>query len=203
MIGPLLAHGFFGLQGALVMAFVVGISFGFILERVGFSSARKLVSVFYLRDMAVLKTIFIAIVTAMLGLIYLHRLGLLQWDQVNIEPTYLWPQIAGGILFGVGFVLGGYCPGTCIVAAVSGKLDALAFIAGALAGIGLFGAGYPVLQRFYLSGSLGVKTLPAVLHIPEGIMALLVVLMALGAFWGSEKVEALFAPKAVKEGAPQ
>lgn len=195
-MGPLFAQGLFGLQWALILAFPVGILFGFFLERAGFASARKLTAVFYLTDMAVLKAIFTAIITAMLGLMYLRHLGLIRWSEVNIEPTFIWPQIMGGLLFGVGFVLGGYCPGTCVVAAVSGKLDAIAFIAGIIFGLGIFAVGYPVFQHFYLSGSMGVRTLPTALHLRHGILAFIVVAAAIAAFWGAEKLETRFARKA-------
>jgi uncharacterized membrane protein YedE/YeeE len=103
-------------------------------------------------------------------------------SQINLLPTFLWPQIVGGLLFGVGFVVGGYCPGTALVAAGSGKKDALMFMGGILVGIILWSFAYPLLKGFYLSGSLGQLTLPQWLHLSPGVVALLVALMAIGAF---------------------
>ena len=94
---------------------MIGIGFGFFLERAGFGSARKLTDQFYFKDMAVFRVMFTAIVTAMLGLFYLAACGWVDLSLVYIQPTYLWPQIVGGLLLGVGFVVGGYCPGTSLV----------------------------------------------------------------------------------------
>ena len=77
MMAPFYKLGAFGDEAALLIAFVVGIGFGFFLERAGFGSARKLVAQFYLRDLAVFKVMFSAIVTAMLGLTYLAWTGYL------------------------------------------------------------------------------------------------------------------------------
>ncbi len=107
---------------------MIGIGFGFFLEQAGFGSARKLTNQFYFKDMAVFRVMFTAIVTAMLGLFYLSALGWVDLSLVYISPTYLWPQIVGGLLLGVGFIVGGYCPGTSMVAVATGKLDALVFV---------------------------------------------------------------------------
>src|SRR6266568_3601430 len=107
----------------LGVAVVVGIAFGFVQERSGFGRAQKLVGQFYGYDMTVLKVMFTAIVTAMLGTVVLSGLGLLDLHAVEFNyPTYLWPMIVGGLILGVGFILSGYCPGTSFVAATSGKL---------------------------------------------------------------------------------
>ena len=92
--------------GLIALAF--GFSFGFILECAGFGNARKLAAQFYLYDMTVLKVMFTGIVVAMV-LIFIDR-GLLwlDFEQVFVNPTHLWPQIAGGLLLGVGFLIGGY-----------------------------------------------------------------------------------------------
>ena len=90
------------------MAFVVGIGFGFFLEKAGFGSARKLSAQFYFRDFAVLKVMFTAIVVAGLGFWWLVRLGLLDLNYTYINPTFYIPQIVGGLILGVGFVIGGY-----------------------------------------------------------------------------------------------
>ena len=113
-------------------AILSGFAFGFVLERAGFGSSRKLAAQFYLRDMTVLKVMFTAIVTAMLGLAVLRAVGVVDWEAVYVNPTNLGPQVVGGLIFGAGFAVGGYCPGTCIVAATTGKLDAFAFLGGTM-----------------------------------------------------------------------
>ncbi len=82
MSAPFFKYGLFGDEAGLVVAFLIGIGFGFALERAGFGSARKLVSQFYLDDMAVFKVMFTAVVTALLGLTYLAWLG----DSTRASP---------------------------------------------------------------------------------------------------------------------
>jgi hypothetical protein len=173
----------------LTLAVVLGFFFGFFLERAGFSSALKLTAQFYFKDFAVLKVMFTAIVVAMLGIAYLAMAGWLDMSQVFVPPTFVWPQIVGGLLLGAGFIVGGYCPGTSVAAAAVGKLDALFFIGGIFVGIFLFGAGVPHFAAFNDSGSLGALTLPVLLNVNTGLVVLAVVLIALGAFWAAEKSE--------------
>lgn len=192
MTAPLYKYGAFGDETSLVVAFAIGIGFGFFLERAGFGSARKLVSQFYLDDLAVFKVMFTAIVTAMLGVTYLAWMGLLDLSLVYVSPTYLWPQIAGGLALGAGFAIGGYCPGTSVAATATGRLDGLAYVAGLLAGTLVFAEAFPLLKGFYLSGDLGRLTLPDVFGLPYGLVVFGVVLMAVTGFWGAAWIERRF-----------
>ena len=90
-----------------VMLFLV-IGFGFWLERAGFGYSRKLALQFYFKDMTVLKVMFTAIITGMIGLLFLSLFGWIDLNLVYINPTFLWPQILGGIILGFGFIIGGY-----------------------------------------------------------------------------------------------
>ena len=199
MNAPFFKFGAFGDETSLVIAFAIGIGFGFFLERAGFGSARKLTSQFYLDDLAVFKVMFTAIVTAMLGIFYLSWLGIMDLSLVDLVPTHLGPQIVGGLVLGFGFVVGGYCPGTSLVAAVTGRIDGLVFVLGVMAGILGFGEAFPLLRRFYESGNLGTLTLPQAFHLPYGLVVLLVVLMALGGFLGAGWVERRFAPRPAED----
>jgi uncharacterized protein len=190
---PFYKYGAFGDEAALVVAFVIGIGFGYFLERAGFGSARKLVAQFYLRDLAVFKVMFSAIVTAMLGVTYLAWAGGLDLSLVYLSPTYLWPQIVGGLVLGAGFVVGGYCPGTSVAALATGRLDALAFVAGLAFGTLVFAEAFPWLEGFYLSGELGTRTVPDALGLPYGLVVFAVVLLAVAGFWGAGWVERQFA----------
>ena len=143
MNAPFFKFGLFGDSLSLVIAFLIGIGFGFFLERAGFGSARKLTAQFYLTDMAVFKVMFTAIVTAMLGVFYLGWIGFLDVSLVYITPTYLLPQIAGGLILGIGFAVGGYCPGTACVAVSTARIDAIVYLAGVIAGIFVFGEAFP------------------------------------------------------------
>ena len=197
MSAPFFKYGLFGDEAGLIVAFLVGVGFGFALERAGFGSARKLVSQFYLDDMAVFKVMFTAVVTAMLGLTYLAWLGVLDLSLVYLVPTY-WPaQVVGGLLVGVGFVVSGYCPGTSIVATATGKLDGLLVVLGFGAGTLGFAIAFPAVQGLYTAGSLGARTLPDVLGVPQGLLAFAVVLMAVGGFAGASWVEKRMAARSV------
>jgi uncharacterized membrane protein YedE/YeeE len=171
------------------VAIALGFLFGFFLERAGFSSAIRLTGQFYFRDWSVLKVMFGAIVVAMLGLGWLSLAGVLDMSAVYIPETYLWPQLAGGLLLGAGFVLGGYCPGTSVVAAATGKLDGLFFLAGIFAGIFLFGSAEPLLHDFNLSGARGALTLPQVFHTTAGVVAFGITAAALASFAVAELSE--------------
>lgn len=176
--------------GAFVLAsLALGFLFGFFLERAGFSSALRLTGQFYFRDWSVLKVMFGAIVAAALGLGWLSVLGVVDPGKLYVPDTYLWPQLAGGLLLGAGFIIGGYCPGTSLVAAVTGKLDALFFLAGIFAGILGFGLLEPHIEAFNFSGARGPLTLPQLLNLPAGVVAFLVALVAVGAFWAAERSE--------------
>jgi uncharacterized membrane protein YedE/YeeE len=196
MNAPFLKFGMFGDETSLVIAFVIGIAFGFALERAGFGSAKKLISQFYLNDLAVLKVMFTAIVTAMLGLTYLGWMGFLDLSLVYLVPTHVGPQVVGGLLLGFGFIVGGYCPGTSVAATATGKIDALVFLAGMFAGTLIFAEAFPLVKGFYESGSGAALTLPQALGLPYGVVVFAVVLMALGAFWGAGRLEQKFAVKA-------
>ena len=193
MTAPFFKYGLFGDEASLLVAFVIGIGFGFFLERAGFGSARKLVAQFYLTDLAVFKVMFTAIVTAMLGVTYLAWMGILDLSLVYLVPTYWVAQVVGGLLLGVGFVVGGYCPGTSVAAVATGKIDGLFYVLGIVAGTLTFAGLFPLLRGLYLAGSAGTRTLPGILHLPYGVVVFAVVLMALGGFYGAGLLETRFA----------
>jgi uncharacterized protein len=173
----------------VVIGIVLGFFFGFFLERAGFSSAKKLTDQFYFKDFAVLKVMFTAIIIAMLGIAYFSMLGWLSFGELYVPLTFIWPQLVGGLFLGAGFILGGYCPGTSVVAAAIGKIDGLLFAIGILIGIFGFGATLPHFERFNVSGALGALTIPQWLNVNTGIVAMAVTLIAIAAFWASEKSE--------------
>jgi len=189
MMAPFLKYGLFNDEVSLVVAFVIGIGFGFALERAGFGSARKLVSQFYLDDMAVFKVMFTAIVTAMLGVTYLSWMGVLDLSLVYLTPTYLVPQLVGGVVLGAGFVVAGYCPGTSIAAAATGRVDGLVAIAGVVFGTLVFAEAYPLVKPFMNSTAMGAQTIPGYFNLPYGLVVFGVVLMAIGGFAGAGWVE--------------
>ncbi|MEL7002047.1 MAG: YeeE/YedE thiosulfate transporter family protein [Bacteroidota bacterium] len=192
MNGPFYDYGWIGEEASLAFALVIGIAFGFFLERAGLGSAKKLSAQFYLKDLTVFKMMFTAIITAMLGVYWLNWAGFLHIEMIYLTPTYVWPQIIGGLVFGVGFIVGGYCPGTSCVASSTGSLDGLVNVVGLLIGILLFGELYPYLEEFYNASPLGHITMVEYFGLPAGIMVFLLVSIALAGFWASEKLEKRF-----------
>lgn len=166
----------------LVVALILGMGFGFVLEQAGFSSSRKLAGVFYGYDFTVLRVFFTAAVTAMSGVLLLGYYGMLDIKAIYVNPTWLWPAIVGGAIMGLGFVLGGYCPGTSICAMAIGKIDAAVFVLGGLAGVFLFGEFYPAYQKFNESSALGPLKVFDSLGISAGAFALILIVVAVGAF---------------------
>ena len=118
---------------------VIGFGFGYALEISGFGNSKKLAAQFYFKDLTVLKVMFTAIVVAMVLIFAASGLGLLDYNLVWVNPTYLWPGIVGGLIMGVGFIVGGFCPGTSLVAMATRKIDGLFFVLGGLFGIFVFG----------------------------------------------------------------
>lgn len=172
-----------------IVALGIGVAFGIALERAGLGNARKLSGQFLLRDFTVVKVMFSAIVTAMLGLYWLGRIGAIDPAFLYVPETHLAPQMAGGALFGFGFAFAGLCPGTSCVSAATGRGDGFAAVAGLFGGVLVTGLFFAPLQSFYESGGRGALTLPSLLHLPAGVVALFVVLAALGAFLAAAKLE--------------
>ena len=183
-------------QEGLVVATLIGVAFGFVLERAGFGRADKLAAQFYLRDMRVFKVMFAAIVTAMLGLMIASGIGLTSLREISegiASFTWVWPMLAGGLLLGIGFIVSGYCPGTSIVAMGSGNVDGLFTVVGVVTGTFIYSKLLlvPAIQRFHESGAKGSWFLYDLIEVPPQAIAALVAVMAILAFIGAEKVESL------------
>ena len=194
MNAPFFKFDYFNTDVSLIIAFVIGIAFGIALERAGFGRATILASQFYFTNMRVLKVMFTAIVTAMLGVFYLSVIGFLDLSLIYLTTTNALPMAIGGLVAGVGFVIGGYCPGTSMVAVATGKIDAVVYAFGMIFGIFVFGEMFPTIERFFNSNSMGSVTLPSFFNLSYGLVVFLVVIMALGAFaaaeWGEKKMAA-------------
>src|SRR5574339_416174 len=175
---------------------LIGFAFGFTLEMSGFGDSRKLAAQFYLTDMTVLKVMFTAIAVAMVLLFATVGLGVLNFGQVWVNPTYLSSGLLGGLIMGVGFIIGGFCPTTSLASASTGKIDGMFFMAGGFVGAFLFGETEKYFDNWYTnSGAFGRVTLDQVFNLPIGVVVLLVVLMALFMFWGAEQLERLIGKK--------
>jgi rhodanese-related sulfurtransferase/uncharacterized membrane protein YedE/YeeE len=174
---------------AFFLALLIGIGFGFALERAGFSSSRRLAGVFYFTDMAVLKVMFTALITAMLGLSYLVALGWVRLENIFLMPTIYGAEIVGGLLFGLGFVMGGWCPGTAVAGLAAGRMDALVFLLGAIGGSVLFNELFPVIGPLMTAGDRGVQMVYDNLGMSRKAFALVFTLVAVAAFWLAEWAE--------------
>ncbi|MCS6994768.1 MAG: YeeE/YedE thiosulfate transporter family protein [Anaerolineales bacterium] len=175
---------------------LIGFAFGFVLEMSGFGNSRKLAAQFYFKDLTVLKVMFTAVITAMTLLFLAVGLGILDYSQVWVNPTYLWPGILGGLIMGVGFIIGGFCPTTSLASASTGKIDGMFFMLGGFVGAFLFGE----TERFFTYWHNNVSyygrvTLMDVFGLPAGVIVLMVVLMALFMFWGAEQLERIIGKK--------
>jgi hypothetical protein len=193
MTFPLSSTIEFSTAASLGIAVVLGIGFGFALERAGFGTARKLTAVFYMYDMAVVKVMFTAIVTAMIGLFAFSALGLLDLSALYLEPTSLAAQALGGLVFGVGFIIGGYCPGTSIAAMATGRKDGISFALGMLAGAYAYAELTPGIEAWIEANTQGDLTLPSVTGVPMGWFVLAFVAVLLFAAWGMRRLEKRFA----------
>lgn len=191
-MGPLAAYDIISPDTNLLMAFLIGIGFGFVLESAGFSSSRKLAGVFYGYDTVVLKVFFTAGITAMLGLLFFSLFGWIDLSLIYINPTFLTSAITGGVIMGAGFILGGFCPGTSFCAASIGKIDAMVFIGGLIIGIFVFAEGYPLWEDLYKAKFMGIPKISEALGLKDGLMALILVLVALAMFWVGEWAEKKF-----------
>jgi hypothetical protein len=176
----------------LAIAFALGIGFGFSLERAGFGSARKLTAVFYLHDMAVVKVMFTALVTAMVGLATLAAAGVLDVKELYLEPTNFAAQGLGGLIFGAGFIIGGYCPGTAVAALATARKDGMAFALGMLAGVLAYAELTPGIDAWIKATAQGEMTLPAVTGLGMGWYALAFVVFLLIAARGMAALERRF-----------
>ncbi len=179
-----------GAEAAIAVA--LGFGFGFSLERAGFGSARRLTSVFYLYDMSVVKVMFTAIVTAMTGLWIFSAIGILQLPEIYLEPTNYTAQVLGGLLFGAGFIVGGWCPGTAIAGIATGSKDAAIFAVGLLAGSLAYAELTPGIEAWYKTTTQGELTLPSLTGIDMGVWVAAFVAFLAFAAWGMKRVEARF-----------
>jgi len=188
----------------LVVGVLIGFGFGFVLERAGFGRSTKLAGQFYGTDMTVLKVMFGAIVTAMLGTVVLSGLGLMDLRAVAdhaTSSTFLWPMIIGGFALGVGFIVSGYCPGTSMVAMASGKWDGLMAVVGVIVGQVAWTSieHFPAIARLQNASDMGHVSLYDLLGLPPkvgpSVVALAVAAMAIGAFLGAQKVQDLVRQK--------
>lgn len=187
-MGPLIPNEFIPAEWNFVLAILIGIAFGYIMEASGFSSSRKLVGVFYGYDFAVLKVFFTACIVALIGLNYMDYLNWIDMTQLFVQPTYLWAAIVGGFIMGIGFLAGGFCPGTSLCAVGIGKIDGIVFTIGLFLGIVIFSESFTWLQPLYEKSNLGHITLDKTLGMSSYLIIFIFTLIAILAFYISDVV---------------
>ena len=127
----------------LVLGLVIGMAFGAILQLGGASSYKKIMGSLLLKDLDIIKLILMSIAVGTVGI---YALDLVDMANISIKPTYVVGITIAGLIFGVGFAVAGYCPGTCVVAAAEGKTDAVVTILGGLAGALVYALVYPAFK---------------------------------------------------------
>jgi len=187
-MGPLIPNGLIPVEWNYIIAIFIGMAFGYILEASGFSSSRKLAGVFYGYDFVVLKVFFTSAVVAVIGLYYMDYLSWVDISQLYVQPTYLWAAIIGGMIMGVGFLAGGFCPGTSFCGAAIGKIDAIYFTIGLMFGIFIFAEAFDILEPLFDGSNLGHITLPDTLNMSPYWIVFIFTIIAVVSFAISDKI---------------
>jgi hypothetical protein len=194
-MGPLAVNEIISENTNLLLAFIIGIGFGFVLEQSGFSSSRKLAGIFYGYDTVVLKVFFTGAITAMIGLLFFSLFDWIDLSLVYVNPNYLYSAIAGGVVMGAGFIMGGFCPGTSFCGAAIGKIDAMVFVVGLFIGVFAFSVTFDWWKELYYAAFKGSPKMSEALGITDGLFALLLIVAASGMFWAAEWAEKKFPQK--------
>jgi hypothetical protein len=169
---------------------LLGLAFGVVLENAGFGSPCKLTAQFRLTDWSVFKVMFTAIVFTSVGLMVSQWAGWISMDNVFVPPALLGAAAIGGALVGAGFAVGGYCPGTSVVAVMSGRLDAIVFLVGLIVGTVVFAGAYEQLEAWTVAGEfVGGDTLPSALGVSDLLINAVMVLAAIAVFIGGSAME--------------
>lgn len=141
----------------LILGLTIGMVFGAILQLGGASSYDKIMGALRLRDMHIIKLILTAIAVGTVGI---YALDLVSLANMDIKPAYIIGIAIAGLIFGAGFAIAGYCPGTCVVAAAEGRADAWYAVLGGLVGALLYALAYPMLKGLLGISNFGEITLP-------------------------------------------
>jgi len=169
----------------LFYGLITGLLFGFLLQKGRVLRYDKQLGALLLKDMTIIKFMLTSVIVAMVGTYLLVDLEL---AKLSIKATILGANIIGGILFGLGWGLLGYCPGTSAGALGEGRWDSLWGIAGMLVGAGLYAEAFPTMKETVLTwGNFGKITLPQLLGINHWIIIIPIVAGTLFLFRWIEK----------------
>jgi len=169
----------------LLFGLVTGVLFGFLLQKARVLRYDKQLGALRLMDMTIVKFMFSSILVGMVGVYLLYDLGLVT---LSLKSTVLGGNILGGLIFGLGWGMLGYCPGTSAGALGEGRWDALWGILGMVAGAALFAEAYPALKTTVLTwGDLGRITIPQILGVSHWVIIPIFVIGGVLLFWWFEK----------------
>jgi uncharacterized membrane protein YedE/YeeE len=162
----------------LLIGFLIGCAFGALIYLGGASSYRRILGTLLLKDMTVIKLMATAIGVGTLGVYLLDAGGL---ANLSIKPAYVWGVALGGIIFGVGWAVSGYCPGTCVVGSAEGKMDAVFTFVGGLAGAFVFSLAFPYLEEALINNAnYGKITLDSFIGVDPIYLAIVFSMALLG-----------------------
>ncbi len=170
-------------MSTILTPLLLGVLFGFALNKAGLTRYAKIVNQFRFKDMAVLKFMMTALVVTMLGVYPLRELGLITFP--TVPATYIVGNLVGGVIFGVGMSLAGFCPGTAMAGAGEGKLDYLIpGLLGFLAGGVVFGLTYQnVMPAITSLANYGNVVIPDLWHVNPYLAVFAFAAMALILFY--------------------
>ena len=150
----------------LLLGLAIGMAIGAVMQLGGASSYRKILGSLLLKDMHVIKLILMTIAVTTVGI---YALDLVDMANMSIKPTYIVGIAIAGLIFGVGFAVSGYCPGTCLLASAEGKTDAVFTLVGGLVGAAIYALVYPLMAPLIGIANFGEITLASVFNISNGI----------------------------------
>lgn len=169
----------------LLYGIITGIIFGFLLQKARVIRYDKQLAALRLMDMTIVKYMFTTVLVAMVGVYLLKDLGLVK---LSIKTTILGGNIIGGLIFGAGWALLGYCPGTSLGALGEGRYDSIWGILGMLAGAAAFAELFPLMKRTVLTwGNFGKITIPGILGVNHWIVIIIMLILGILMFRFFEK----------------
>jgi uncharacterized membrane protein YedE/YeeE len=169
----------------LLTGAVTGILFGFFMQKAQVIRYDRQLAALRLQDMTIVKFMLTTILVAMVGIYLLYDLGLIK---LSIKPLILGGNVLGGLIFGIGWGIVGYCPATAMGALGEGRYDSAFGLLGMILGAGLYAEAYPLMKETVLTwGDYGKITLPAVLGVNHWIVIVIVIALFVGLFRWFEK----------------
>lgn len=188
----MLSH-FFATPQTLLLGALTGLVFGFLLHKGGVTQYNVIVNQFRFLDFTILKTMLTAIVVGSIGIYAMLQLGLIKG--LSVKPAELAMNAGGGLIFGVGMVVLGYCPGTALAAIGQGSRDAIAGVLGAVVGAAIYAEAYPALDRLVAPiGKFGKITFPEVTNLSPWVFIVALAIISIAIFLWLARREARPAP---------